>query len=171
MTACTQCQVETPNEKFCSRSCSITFNNQLSPKRKAQLQSCPKCKTMFPKYHGRKHCPSCVQKLVKSRRLKIEEIQTLTLAEIQQRFDKKKIKGLNRNAVVRYYCRKTNKELFKNNKLCRVCGYNKHVEACHITAISSFSDDSRLSEVNDPKNIIFLCPNHHWELDNGLLKV
>jgi predicted restriction endonuclease len=28
-----------------------------------------------------------------------------------------------------------------------------------------------LSEVNDLSNLVYLCPNHHWELDNGIIKL
>ena len=52
---------------------------------------------------------------------------------------------------------------------CAICGYDKHIEVCHIKAISSYNNDTLVSEINDIKNLIGLCPNHHWELDNGLL--
>ena len=50
---------------------------------------------------------------------------------------------------------------------CAKCGYDKHVELCHIKDIANFDDDSLLSEVNSRNNIIQLCPNCHWEFDNG----
>lgn len=54
-------------------------------------------------------------------------------------------------------------------KLCGICGYDKHVEVCHIKPVRSFEKDTLLSEVNSPNNLVFLCPNCHWELDEGLL--
>ena len=27
-----------------------------------------------------------------------------------------------------------------------------------------------LSKINDPKNLLPLCPNCHWEYDNGIIK-
>lgn len=54
---------------------------------------------------------------------------------------------------------------------CKVCGYNKHIEVAHVKAVSEFSDDTLISEINDISNLIGLCPNHHWEYDNGLLKL
>ena len=54
---------------------------------------------------------------------------------------------------------------------CAICGYNKHVEIAHIKAVSDFDDDALVSEINHPDNLIGLCPNHHWEYDNGLLKL
>ena len=53
------------------------------------------------------------------------------------------------------------------NKFCNICGYNKHIQVCHIRSVSSFSDDSLITEINAKENLIGLCPNHHWEYDNG----
>ena len=54
-------------------------------------------------------------------------------------------------------------------KACVICGYDKHIEIAHIKAVSDFDDDSLISEINDVNNLIALCPNHHWEFDNGFL--
>ena len=54
-------------------------------------------------------------------------------------------------------------------KICVICGYNLHVERCHIKAISSFPTNTRLGIINSPDNLIYCCPNHHWELDHGIL--
>lgn len=62
-------------------------------------------------------------------------------------------------------------KLWKIPKSCFVCGYNKHVEVCHIKSIGEFSEITTLSEINSRDNLKYLCPNHHWELDNeGLVK-
>ena len=65
------------------------------------------------------------------------------------------------------------KIFFKNclDPKCIVCGYTNHVEVAHIKAVSNFSEDSLISEINDISNLIGLCPNHHWEYDNGLLDI
>ena len=52
---------------------------------------------------------------------------------------------------------------------CRVCGYDTYVELCHIKAIGSFDKSTMLSTINAVENLNFLCPNHHKELDLGLL--
>lgn len=54
-------------------------------------------------------------------------------------------------------------------KKCIICGYDKHIEIAHIKAVSEFSDDTLISEINDINNLAPLCPNHHWEFDNGIL--
>ena len=35
-------------------------------------------------------------------------------------------------------------------------------------AVADFDDGTLVSEIN---NLIALCPNHHWEYDNGLLEL
>lgn len=57
-----------------------------------------------------------------------------------------------------------------NHKSCKNCGYDKHIEICHIKSVSSFSDESLISEINNKNNLIGLCPNCHWEFDNNILK-
>ncbi len=69
---------------------------------------------------------------------------------------------------VRSLCRKWNANLQRS---CQVCGYSKHVELCHVQPLSSFPRNTKLCVVNDPDNIVVLCPNHHWELDNGLMSI
>jgi hypothetical protein len=56
-------------------------------------------------------------------------------------------------------------------KKCKVCGYANHVEIAHIRAVSDFSDEATLGQINSPNNLIYLCPNHHWEYDNGQIQL
>ncbi|MFN8530060.1 MAG: HNH endonuclease [Anaerolineae bacterium] len=54
-------------------------------------------------------------------------------------------------------------------RVCKNCGYAKHVEICHIKAISSFPPETLVEVVNDAANLVALCPNCHWEFDHGML--
>lgn len=73
-------------------------------------------------------------------------------------------------SIIRRYAQ--NAYLESGNELkCAVCGYDKHVEIAHIKAVSEFSDDTTIKEINSIDNLIALCPNHHWEYDNGVLKL
>lgn len=54
---------------------------------------------------------------------------------------------------------------------CAICGYTNHVEVAHIKAVSEFDDDDTIEVINSIDNLIALCPNHHWEYDNGILKI
>ncbi len=56
--------------------------------------------------------------------------------------------------------------VMKHIKSCQRCGYDKHVEVCHIKPISEYDLDTLISVINDPSNLIVLCPNHHWEFDH-----
>lgn len=56
-----------------------------------------------------------------------------------------------------------------NDLPCAACSYSKHTEIAHIKDISLFPTRATLWEVNHPANLIPLCRNHHFELDNGLL--
>jgi hypothetical protein len=54
---------------------------------------------------------------------------------------------------------------------CLICGYNNHVQIAHRKAVSSFANDALVSEINSPKNLVALCPNHHWEYDHKLFSL
>jgi 5-methylcytosine-specific restriction endonuclease McrA len=51
------------------------------------------------------------------------------------------------------------------------CGYTSYVETCHRQAISSFPPSATLGQVNDPSNLMLLCPNCHHEFDAGRLVI
>lgn len=70
--------------------------------------------------------------------------------------------------------RKHAQQIFKENNpnpKCAVCGYQNHVEVAHIKAVSDFDNNATIREINSIDNLIGLCPNHHWEYDNGILKI
>jgi hypothetical protein len=54
-------------------------------------------------------------------------------------------------------------------KCCRICGYSTYVELAHIRPIHTFDEFATLDEVNHLDNLAYLCPNHHKELDNGII--
>ena len=58
-----------------------------------------------------------------------------------------------------------------NPYACAVCGYSRYVEVCHRKPVSDFPGTALISEINNLSNLVPLCPNHHWELDHGLLKL
>lgn len=70
--------------------------------------------------------------------------------------------------------RKHAQKIFENSnkeKQCFICGYQKHYEIAHIKAVADFDDNTLISVINSEDNLIALCPNHHWEYDNGLLDI
>jgi hypothetical protein len=54
---------------------------------------------------------------------------------------------------------------------CAVCGYSKTVQVCHRSGIGESDSSALIAEINDPRNLVLLCPNHHWEMDHGCLDV
>ena len=151
---CLQCGVDTRNPKFCSIRCAATYNNHHMPKRKKTEKFCSGCGRSSK--HTTKQCKFCKPPK--------KNYGILTLAEVKQ------ISG-SRNSydtIVRQHSRSVANRNEMLNR-CAECGYANCVECCHIKAVSEFPITATLSEVNHKDNLIGLCPNHHWELDHGLL--
>lgn len=60
---------------------------------------------------------------------------------------------------------------FNPEPKCVKCGYSIHVDVAHVKSVSSFDNSVTIREINSIDNLIGLCPNHHWEYDNGFLKL
>ena len=146
---CIQCGAETSNPKFCSRSCAATFNNTQSPKRERRKYYCEKCGAEA--VYRKKFCSNCNP-------IKGADWSKRTLSFVRSVMDF--------HARVRELARKTYSNLDRPQK-CANCGYTKHLEICHIKSIQDFPEDTPISVINSPDNLIALCPNCHWELDNG----
>ena len=133
--------------KYCSRSCANSAANRAKPKRKRKRFSCRNCGGETEQY-GRAYCERC----------------------FQERYDNYdlQIKGEVTDPVIRSRSRSV---LAGEPMQCRVCGYDKHVQACHKRAVSDFPETATLREINAPDNLVWLCPNHHWELDHQSLSI
>jgi hypothetical protein len=155
---------------FCSLSCRQKKLNTLPRQRMAPQGACIGCSALIRK--SRKYCLKCRNErpelpFVKS--FSSKNIEEQTLREIK---DKKKSRPHNRFAQIREHAKTIVSDLIDRQdiqKVCCVCQYNKIVHLCHIKGISSFSDETLISTINDLTNLTFLCPNHHAELDSGLL--
>lgn len=150
MNKCLNCQKETGNPKFCSRSCAAKHNNKIPKRKKKKL--CKLCVT--PISSSLTYCSSCYKKR--------KELVDITLGEAIYKSHHKS----SAFALVRSRAR----IVAKNNNMCSCekCGYDKHVEIAHVKPISSFSNDTMLSEINSLSNLKALCPNCHWEFDHSL---
>lgn len=149
-----------PNH-LCSRSCSASYTNKISPKRGLE-GNCKECnKPIHSALTFCKECSNFVRSPIKGRFYYDDK----TLEEATREGKK-----ASRYCTIREYARKT---LMKSGieKCCKNCGYDKHVEVCHIKSISSFDLTTTIREINDLNNLIYLCPNCHWELDKGILKL
>lgn len=152
-------------KKFCNKSCAAKYNNKFSSlkphKRYGKCEKC-NCEIIFKKrknggYYKRKFCIEC--------RLS-NGIHNKTIDEL---FSSRKHYQSARSNIRRhaYYTYKNNGKEFK----CSVCGYDLHVEICHIRPVSDFPKNIKIKVVNYINNLVALCPNHHWELDNGHLNL
>lgn len=151
---CQVCSIETTNPKFCSRSCAAKVNN-VKPKRGLQGK-CHTCSTIISS--SRKYCIE--HKGTRATRRYILENgvkRTMTLAECRQQY-----------SGIRNHARRQLKNI---PQVCIRCGYDKHVQAAHIRAITTFPPETLLGVVNHVTNLMFLCPNCHWEYDHGLWAV
>lgn len=60
-------------------------------------------------------------------------------------------------------------KLLNKPKACAACGYDLHVEVCHVRDVESFPLEATLDVVNAPSNLVALDKRCHWEFDNGFL--
>jgi len=149
---CPVCGKDTKNSKYCSSSCAAKINNSLFPKHpKKKCLRCHNNTTSKTNY-----CRDC-QKLNR-----IENYGEKTIKEFTSTYARHKYQNIRNHAhkVAEYY---------KLPKKCQYCDYRNHAQLCHIKDIGEFDKDTKLSIVNNIKNLIYLCPNHHWDLDHGLL--
>lgn len=84
--------------------------------------------------------------------------------------NEKSVQPKHKYQKIRNIAKKIIEEL-KWEKICAMCKYSKHVELAHIKSISSFPDSATIREINSLNNLIYLCPTHHWELDNNQLEI
>jgi len=157
---CRKCNNIIPYEKrknsFCSHSCAGTYNNLIRGYKKPLLDRfCKRCNKKIERKTHRDTstlCKECRKGYFFNDDIPLKSI-IYTKHHKSSAF-----------ALVRSRARTIAKDL--NMTKCSLCGYNKHVEVCHKKAISSFSEDTLVSIINSPDNLIALCPNCHWEFDN-----
>ncbi len=147
---------------YCSRRCAAIVNNTNANRNPAKNRVCHRCDKSFKAEKGhpsRKACPDCYRNR--------EYVSLMTIAEIESTNTSEERRD--KYGRIRANCRTVNKAL--TELPCAECGYDKHVEICHIRAISQWPKDTLVKDVNARLNVVQLCPTHHWEFDNGLLKV
>lgn len=129
--------------KFCSRSCAGTYQNDARH---------------GPGRHKKKE-EAAERALARKLKHKLVTKGELFATRINWQSARSSIAGWARDSLVEA----------GRVKHCSVCSYVNHVEVCHIKSVSSFKDSASISEINDLSNLVYLCPNHHWEFDHGLL--
>ena len=152
---CLRCGRETPNPKYCSRSCAGLAHKSYLRVSTKEERYCKYCGT--PVNNPVRICRNC--------------------RTIQDKFDWSKRTIGEVRAAAKYQVngviRRAARQIYKRTglpQICMYCGYDKHVEICHIRAINSFPEETPVSVVSGIDNLVALCPNCHWEFDNGLLR-
>lgn len=161
---CEFCGKDTKNPKFCCKSCAASYNNKEFPKRnkenkdkKIKINFCKICGVQI-KYRSKyciEHNPQYVN------------WTKITLGDVVYESDQVKS---NRYSRIRDNVRRIYASSGRPQE-CAHCGYSKHFEICHIKPIRMFDLTDTISTINSLDNLIALCPNCHWEFDNGLIPV
>ncbi len=153
-TLCKNCSKSTKNPKFCNKSCAAIYNNKKVPKRKRKQYHCRHCGTEIPS--RRTTCSDCNPSIVD---WSIRTIRDCLMLNSKHANKYRRIRD-----HARYSYNNSNRP-----RNCEKCSYDKHYEVCHIKPIRLFDLCTPISVVNTLSNLITLCPNCHWELDNGLI--
>ena len=148
-----KCQVifqpKSSQQKYCSVACRNRHGQSIHRANGGAKDTCPDCGNL--KERRAELCAQCRM-----------------IAWNQQSLGNKLTHDFQRFASIRQHARRMFKSHYKLCQ-CAICGYDTHVEVCHIKAIRDFPLDTPLSVVNDISNLVGLCPNHHWEYDHGKL--
>ena len=161
-----KCENLTDNPKFCCRSCAASFNNKKFVKR-IRTRKCRKngCTERTKNYQT----TLCDFHKSESDAYLGDNLKRLTIKEYNDRKNLDRQYHTNKYTGIRELCRTWLRDL--RNLSCKNCGYEKHVELCHIKPIKDFPLTATLGEINSRENVVQLCPNCHWEFDKGLLKL
>lgn len=159
MNYCKHCRKPISNPKFCSRSCSASYNNIRMPKRERN-KICKECDTRILSNYT--YCSQCWKK--KQAHFWYSKTSKLTYKDVAGK------RSYQKHSRIREWARKTYVK-FNLPLYCANCKYDKHHHVCHIRAIRDFPETATISEINAISNLIALCPNCHWEMDNGFLDI
>ena len=148
---------ETRRKKFCNSSCSAKYNNRKRTENK-KVKICSICGKVYNGSRS-KFCEECRQNPKAARLARVTKGQ----------LEKERGKFLARASIGKHA-----RTVFKSYNIeprCKICGYDKYIEVCHIKPVKDFNEDDTLSTINDISNLVGLCPNHHKEYDNGLIQI
>ena len=142
-------EIKVSKNHFCSRSCSATFNNKKTPKRKAVTGVCIGCGGIIKRwYASRKYCSHACAKNSKYK----DAIDKWLAGEISGN------KGYGRGLSVCGFVRRWLYE--KHNNQCQKCGWSEiHPVTGKIPLQVEHIDGN--SENTCPENLELLCPNCH----------
>lgn len=149
-----ECNNQTENPKYCSKSCAASCNNSKFPKRSPAVKNTCTCGKNIRK--EARFCTECWQAFRLNTAMKTPVGELLVSSNPYSR--------------IRTYARRI-MDRYGPEKTCSVCGFDVVVEVAHVIPISEFNKDTPMGIVNDPKNLVYLCPNHHAMYELGLLEI
>jgi hypothetical protein len=153
---CKHCKKETKNPKFCSRSCSASFNNKGIRRHGSEPNKCSNCSKI--KKWKSKLCIDCkIESTFKKNGNKT--LKSYKLNDRNARTQWNQVRKHAREAADRYD--------IPNE--CKICQFDRYTEVCHIKGIADFTEDAKLKTVNSASNLMRLCPNHHKLFDKEML--
>lgn len=150
--------------KFCSRLCYHSFKKNeyrevLAKTQELVIKTCLECNSPF-EFDKKSRKGDFCNFICRS----TNQMKNISIGEMSRYTEQNKYRAI-RDKAHNFY------NTFGKSCSCANCGYSKHVELCHIKAITDFDKSESVWECNKPENIIFLCPNCQWELDYGDLSV
>lgn len=161
---------EARRRSFCSLSCSAKYNNTGRERYVGGKKSkCCHCGVEISlhyskrghRYVERKYCRGCFK-----RKLHISRVDDRAKGDLFASYANwQSARSAIRKCAFRSF------EMSGKPKVCDACGYSTHVDICHLIPVSDFPDETLIREINHIDNLVALCKNHHWELDNGILKI
>ena len=169
-------------KRFCNRSCANRFNNREVSRRRPKgytgsmhrrasdspnrikPSTCVRCgRTTYSRDGRRKFCVDCYKLFRFPGGVRFAD---LTKGDL---FARRSNWQSARNSI-RLHAQQTFIQSGRPAE-CFVCKYATHVDIAHRRAVSDFPETTTMKEINDISNLVPLCPNHHWELDHGLLQL
>ncbi len=140
---CVNCNKDTDNPKFCCRSCGVSYNNRIKPKRIKQMKTCIFCKQQFQALHShnQKYCNKQCLAAHRDHEININGFGD----------------GHYHNASIRKYL------VRKHGNFCMICGQSgDDWNGKPITLIVDHIDGK--SNNNKLDNLRIVCPNCDCQL-------
>lgn len=142
--------------KKCISCVSLSLSNKtfsLKKPRKKKVKKCISCDKEYEIWrYGCDLCKECFALNLKS------EKEDITIGEAEEKYGK-----LKSRVKIRRFC--LNKEVRKLKTECQVCKNKNCLEVAHIIQISDADSNMKISELNDPSNLLILCATHHSLFD------
>jgi hypothetical protein len=162
---------------FCNHSCAAKYNlrNREYKPRVTECERCGKNVTLKKgAVYKRKYCDTCLPVVVGEKtsnrfpnaRVRKRDIPNLTKDELL------KLAGnpYKFKLYVTWHAKKVYSKAYPNRSRCLLCEF-EHMQVCHIKDVANFDGNILIRVINSLSNLIGLCPNHHWALDNHKLRV